>query len=73
MKSYSAFFFLFLAVLLNFAPLSVGGKVYKWIDEKGVVHFSDRAPESNDTIKGAIEERDLLEPSPDSGEGASPS
>jgi S1-C subfamily serine protease len=73
MKSYSAFFFLFLSVLLNFAPLSVGGKIYKWVDEKGVVHFSDRAPDSTDTLKGAIEERDLQEPSPDPGEAESPS
>jgi S1-C subfamily serine protease len=73
MKRYLAFFFLFLLVVLVFASPSAGGKIYKWVDEKGVVHFSDRGPESTDMIKGAIEERDLVEPSSATGEGASPS
>ena len=72
MKSYSAFFFSFLSVLLIFSSFSVGGKIYKWVDERGVVHFSDQAPESTDRIKGALEERELTDPSPDSGEGRSP-
>lgn len=39
-------------------------KVYKWVDEKGVVHFSDRQPGQPDRVKGAIEERDIKESSP---------
>jgi S1-C subfamily serine protease len=73
MKRYIAVLLLLLSVLLIPCPFSVGGKIYKWVDEKGVVHFSDRAPESTDQIKGGIQERDLMEPSPGSGEAVSSS
>jgi len=39
-----------------------GGKIYKWIDERGVVHFSDQEPDS-DKIKGKVEEREIKDPS----------
>lgn len=38
------------------------GKIYKWVDERGVVHFSDQEPDSN-KVKGNIEERELRDPS----------
>ena len=27
------------------STLAFSGKIYRWVDEKGVVHFSDRLPE----------------------------
>jgi S1-C subfamily serine protease len=55
---------LLLAVALA-APVvsSWAGKLYKWVDEKGVVHFSDRRPEGPERIMGVLEERDVEEPS----------
>jgi S1-C subfamily serine protease len=41
---------------------ALGGKIYKWVDERGVVHFSDQEPDS-DKIKGKVEERELADPS----------
>lgn len=38
---------------------SQAGKIYKWIDERGVVHFSDRPPNLPDASKVKVEERDL--------------
>jgi len=38
------------------------GKIYKWVDERGVAHFSDQEPDS-DKVKGNVEERDLKDPS----------
>ncbi len=38
------------------------GKIYKWVDERGVVHFSDQEPDSG-KVKGKVEERDLKDPS----------
>ena len=37
------------------------GKIYKWIDERGVVHFSDQEPDL-DKVKGKVEERELKDP-----------
>lgn len=34
-------------------------KIYKWVDERGIVHFSDRRPDLPDHIKLSIEERDI--------------
>jgi S1-C subfamily serine protease len=67
MKSYLACFFLLFSILLVTSPLSLGGRIYKWVDERGVVHFSDRSPEWTDKVKGTIEERELTDPSPESG------
>jgi S1-C subfamily serine protease len=50
------------AILALDAPASVGGKLYKWVDDKGVVHFSDRRPEGSEKVLGVLEERDLEEP-----------
>ena len=53
--------FLFLAGLGCFlwaAPLWAG-KIYKWVDDRGVVHFSDRLPDLPESIQATIEERDL--------------
>lgn len=39
-----------------------GGKIYKWVDERGVVHFSDQEPDQEKT-KGKVEEREFKDPS----------
>jgi serine protease Do len=39
-----------------------GSKIYKWVDERGVVHFSDQEPDS-DKAKGKVEEREFKDPS----------
>ncbi len=50
---------LFLVVFAVPAVSSLGGKLYKWVDEKGVIHFSDRKPEGVEKITGGLEERDI--------------
>lgn len=35
------------------------GKIYKWVDERGIVHFSDREPDLPEGMKAKVEERDL--------------
>jgi Trypsin-like peptidase domain/Domain of unknown function (DUF4124) len=51
-----------LALILCYETPAVGGKIYKWIDERGIVHFSDQEPDS-DKVKGKVEEREAKEPS----------
>jgi S1-C subfamily serine protease len=53
---------LFLALILYQDMPVFGGKIYKWVDERGVVHFSDREPDS-DKLKGKVEEREVKDPS----------
>jgi S1-C subfamily serine protease len=52
-------FFVFIPLLERPA---FSGKIYKWVDERGVVHFSDQEPDS-DKIKAKVEERELKDPS----------
>jgi hypothetical protein len=52
MKRYLTVLLLFLSVLLFVCPFSVGGKIYKWVDEKGVVHFSVRVLNQPTRLKG---------------------
>jgi S1-C subfamily serine protease len=53
--------FTFLCIALLAAPPlpAIGGKIYRWVDEKGVVHFSDRMPDGQGNR--AIEEREVGE------------
>jgi S1-C subfamily serine protease len=44
---------------LLFGAQSQAGKIYKWVDERGVVHFSDRPPDLPDKLKLVVEEREL--------------
>lgn len=53
---------LFLAFIPGLKQLAVAGKIYKWVDERGVVHFSDREPES-EKLRGKVEEREIRDPS----------
>jgi S1-C subfamily serine protease len=41
---------------------ALSGKIYRWVDERGVVHFSDEEP-NKDKIKGTVEEREFKDPS----------
>jgi len=60
--------FLRVILILCFAFLAFpekpasGGKIYKWVDERGVVHFSDQEP-GTDEAKGTIEEKEFRDPS----------
>jgi hypothetical protein len=64
-----------LLVILTFLSLcgdSPGGKLYKWVDEKGVVHYSDRKPDKPEQVEGTLEEREVrdalpVEPGKDDG------
>lgn len=35
---------LFLTLLLSLSPASQAAKIYKWVDENGKVHYSDKPP-----------------------------
>lgn len=57
------------AILLLFllsATVVWAGSIYRWVDEDGVVHYSDGAPESREEVSGDIESRPAVtgEPSP---------
>jgi hypothetical protein len=51
-------FILCFALVFYLERPAFGGKIYKWVDERGVVHFSDREPEL-DKLKGKVEEREI--------------
>jgi S1-C subfamily serine protease len=55
--------FICLAFLFS-CSMVFAGKVYKWVDERGVVHFSDRQPNELEKVKGTLEEREVREPHP---------
>jgi S1-C subfamily serine protease len=58
-KSWGTFFILSLMVCaLSIAP-ALAGKIYKWVDERGVVHFSDHPPHLPESLQTTVEERDL--------------
>jgi S1-C subfamily serine protease len=52
-------FLLAIAIGVLFGTPLQAGKIYKWIDERGVVHFSDQPPDFPDKIKAKVEEREL--------------
>ncbi len=55
---------MFSFVICNHA---MGGKLYKWVDENGVVHFSDRLPDTHEHLTGSIQEgetKDILPTQP---------
>jgi S1-C subfamily serine protease len=61
MKHCSLVFTFLLVMFFCVSPCSMAGKIYKWVDEKGVVHFSDRVPDSQEKTRGNVEERDLMD------------
>jgi S1-C subfamily serine protease len=56
-------FILILSFAFLFFPkdFTFAGKIYKWVDERGVVHFSDYDP-GTEKAKGNIEEREYKDP-----------
>lgn len=64
-----------LILLLLSATVAWAGSIYRWVDQDGVVHYSDGAPESSDGVSGAVESRPAVagDPSPGAaGETGSP-
>ena len=53
---------LFLVLIFLLESPAFSGKIYKWVDERGVVHFSDQEP-SSDEIKVKVEQREFKDPS----------
>jgi S1-C subfamily serine protease len=54
--------FLLLSALVTpffFGAPSDAAKIYKWVDERGVVHFSDQPPDLPENIRATVEEREL--------------
>jgi len=51
---------------------SHSGKIYKWTDKRGVIHFSDREPQDLEDVKGIVEERELKETGQDRKEPKAP-
>lgn len=54
-------------VSMVFFSEALGGKIYKWVDKKGVAHYSDHHPDDPAALKGTVEERDIRESSPAKG------
>ena len=54
-------------ILFFISDNAVGGKIYKWVDENGVVHFSDRPPDTSVFPEVSIHERDVKDVSPVEG------
>ena len=55
------------------ASCASGARLYKWVDDKGVIHFSDRKPESKEKVEGFVEEREVADPpSVKESEGSEP-
>ena len=54
-------------VSMVFCSGALGDKIYKWVDEKGVAHYSDHQPDDPATPKGTVEEREIQGPSPVKG------
>jgi S1-C subfamily serine protease len=49
------------AFLISPKSSASAGKIYKWVDERGVVHFADQEP-GTEKVKGDIEEREYKDP-----------
>jgi hypothetical protein len=48
-------------LLLLLTSAAGAGSIYKWVDDQGIVHFSDHAPEAGQ-VEGAIETRAGVSP-----------
>jgi glutaredoxin-like YruB-family protein len=46
-----------LVLLLLLTSAAGAGSIYKWVDDQGVTHYSDQAPEANQVVEGAVETR----------------
>jgi S1-C subfamily serine protease len=54
----TSFFFMVVFCFFCSGPL-LAGKIYKWVDDRGTVHFSDEPPDLPDKLKSMVEERDV--------------
>ncbi len=53
-----------LILLILLAAVSAwAGTIYKWVDENGVVHYTDQAPDT-DNVTGSIETREAVTGNP---------
>ena len=53
--TYIKYYFFIITFFFLFHPNHISGdKIYKWIDEKGAVHFSNRPPEELKNLKNAV-------------------
>jgi len=52
-----------IVLLLLLTSAAVAGSIYKWVDDQGVTHYSDQAPEAN-RVEGAVETRQGVAGSP---------
>ena len=52
-----------LCLMCLFPAMLVAGPLYKWVDEKGVIHYSDRHPGSSANVKN-FEDRSYPDPKP---------
>jgi len=46
-------------LLIIFADNTSGSEFYKWVDEEGVVHFSDRVPEATETPRNIMQQNEV--------------
>ena len=50
-----------MALLLVLSSIVYGGSVHKWVDEKGVTHYSDQAPEKDTLQVDQLEVTDVYQ------------
>lgn len=58
------FLLLLMLCVISFGQDALGGKLYKWVDEEGVVHFSDRVPGDGNVMEDLIHEEDVQDVPP---------
>lgn len=51
--------FLIIICVFFFGQYALGGKLYKWVDKEGVIHFSDREPESTIELNQPVHEEEV--------------
>ena len=57
----SVLFLIIISFTIFFCVNAKAGKLYKWVDEKGMTHFSNRAPEDSPKLQEQLEEEDLTD------------
>jgi hypothetical protein len=65
MRFTTFFMIIFIGSLTMWAPqTSAQEEVYRWVDENGVIHFGDRAPEQNDAERISIPQSHVISAQP---------
>ena len=65
MRFTTFFMIIFIGTLTMWAPQSSAKEeIYRWVDENGVVHFGDRAPEQNDAERISIPQSHVISAQP---------